>query len=202
MQVYFATEGDGDAVVAQRLLTHAGLGIARSPGGLGGKARLDAKLHAYAQAARSGAIPWLILRDLDRDAPCPGDLVQKLVLDRPSLFVLRVAVRTIESWLLADDEGIASYLAVPRDKVPRQPEQLAWPKVDLVNLARLSRRADVRRDMVPEQGGVRPTGPGYTQRLVTFAREHWDPERARGRSHSLDRCVQALARLKAELSAG
>lgn len=32
MQIYFATEGDGDAAVAQRLLMHAGLEIARSPG--------------------------------------------------------------------------------------------------------------------------------------------------------------------------
>jgi len=48
--------------------------------------------HAYAQGARSGAIPWLILRDLDRDAPCPGNLVQKLVLDRPSLFLCWVQI--------------------------------------------------------------------------------------------------------------
>jgi len=198
--VYFATEGNDDAEVAQRLRTQVGLEIARSPGGLGGKSVLDAKLHAYAQAARSGATPWLILRDLDRDAPCPGELVQKLTPERPSVFMLRVAVRAIESWLLTDDEGIASYLPVPRVKVPPQPEHLVRRQVDLVNLARLSRRTDVRRDMVPSPGAARPTGPGYTQRLVTFAREHWDPERARTRCGSLDRCIHALVRLKADLA--
>jgi hypothetical protein len=193
LQVYFATEGDGDAEVARRLLTHVGLPIARSPGAVGGKPVLDGKLPVYARSAST--IPWLILRDLDRDAPCPGGLVEKLAPGRPPLLVLRVAVRTIESWLLADDEGIAAYLKVPRAKVPREPEDLDWPKVAMVNLARLSQLADVRRDMVPEAGGVRPTGKAYTQRLVTFAREHWHPERARHRSDSLDRCIRALVHL-------
>lgn len=195
MQVFFATEGDDDAAAAQRLLEHVGLTAAPSPGSLRGKPTLDQKVAAYARAARS--IPWFVLRDLDHDATCPGELVEKLVPWRPPLLALRVVVRSIESWFLADDEGIASYLDVPRTKVPRAPEALSHPKTDMVNLARLSREASVRRDMVPDDGGGRPTGKAYTQRLVTFARLHWTPERARRRSASLDRCLKALTALAA-----
>ena len=192
---HFATEGDDDAVVAQRLLTHVGFEIAHSPGALNGKAMLDKKLPTYARSA--GAIPWFILRDMDHDAPCPGQLVEDLIPDRPPLLVLRIAVRAVESWLLADDEGIAEYLQVPRNKVPRQPDQLDHPKLEMVRLARLSSHAAVRRDMVPEEGGGRPTGKAYTQRLVTFARERWDPSHARTRSASIHACLRALERFTA-----
>lgn len=193
MRFHFATEGEDDAAVAQRLLSHVGLAIAHSPGAVNGKIALDKKLPIYARSAN--ALPWLILRDLDHDAACPGELVETLVPSRPPLLVLRIAVRTVESWLLADDESIAEYLRVPRSKVPRQPEQLDHPKLEMVKLARLSSLAAVRRDMLPEEGGGRPTGKAYTQKLVTFAREHWDPERARRRSISVDRCLRALERL-------
>lgn len=128
----------------------------------------------------------------------PGILVQELMPDRPPLMVLRVAVRAIESWLLGDDEGIAGYLRVPLAKVPRDPEKVEQPKVEMVNLARLSSLAAVRRDMVPEAGGVRANGKAYTQRLVSFARDHWSPDRARTRSRSLDACIRALGRVKRE----
>ncbi|HWO17978.1 MAG TPA: hypothetical protein VNO30_04360 [Kofleriaceae bacterium] len=198
MEIYYATEGNDDEAVALRLLAYAGLKAARSPGAVNGKAVLDGKLPTYARTART--IPWLILRDLDHDAPCPGRLIENLIPDCPPLLVLRIAVRAIESWLLADDIGIADYLGVPHVKVPRQPEQLDSPKMEMVNLARYSRLPAVRRDMVPEEGGGRIAGKAYTQRLVTFAREHWNLERARGRSSSLDRSIHALARLQTNVS--
>lgn len=191
---YYATEGDGDAAVACRLLTHVGFDVAPSPGAVGGKRVLDRKLSAYARSAT--ALPWLILRDLDHDGACPSDLVQRLAPNRPPLLVLRIAVRAIESWLLSDDRGIAAYLRVPLAKVPRQPDQLDQPKQEMVRLARFSGLAAVRRDMVPEDGGGRPTGKVYTRRLVSFARDHWDPERARKQSTSLDACIRALVRVR------
>lgn len=197
MLFYFATEGDDDAAVARRLLIHVGFEIAPSPGAVSGKSILDRKLTAYARSAT--ALPWLILRDLDHDETCPGDLVRRLVPNRPPSFVLRIAVRAIESWLLSDDNGIAAYLRVPLAKVPRQPDELDQPKQEMVKLARLSGLAAVRRDMVPEDGSGRPTGKVYTRRLVTFARDHWDPERARERSTSLDACIRALARIRDRL---
>lgn len=95
MEVYFATEGNDDEAIARRLLAHAGLKAGRSPGAVSGKAVLDGKLPTYARTAKT--IPWLILRDLDHDAPCPGRLIENLIPDCPPLLVLRVAVRAIES---------------------------------------------------------------------------------------------------------
>jgi hypothetical protein len=193
--VKIAGEGDHDLAIARRLLGAVGLTVAPSPGALGGKSKLDPRIPFYCQAAARDA--WFVLRDLDRDAPCAGGLVTMLAPHRPERMVLRVPVRSVEAWLLADRTGIARFLRVPEAKIPRQPDQLESPKTELVNVARKSKVAGVRDDIVPREGATRPTGPAYTLRLVEFTTAHWAPERARESSPSLERAMRALERLKA-----
>lgn len=190
MMIYLASEGDDDLAVARRLLRHLGLSEAAGPGALAGKSKLDARLHAYAAGAAQST--WLVLRDLDEDAPCAGELVRELLPHRPPQFHLRIAVRAIEAWLLADPTNLAPYLHVPLAKVPRHPDQLTAPKTELVNLARRSTSRQIVADMVPEEGAGRPTGKAYSARVIAFARDAWDPQAAAKRSPSLARCIRAL----------
>ena len=68
--VYYAVEGETDIPVAERLIRLAGL-APRPTRVAGGKSQLDARIPAL---NRSGvALNWLILRDLDHDAPCASE---------------------------------------------------------------------------------------------------------------------------------
>ena len=113
----------------------------------------------------------------------------------------RVAVRQIEAWLLADSERLARFLSIAIARVPVDPEALDNPKETLVNLARHSRRRDIREDMVPRPRSGRSVGAAYTSRLIEFAETQWRPEIAAERADSLRRCRIRIERLIADIIA-
>lgn len=150
---------------------------------------LDAALPGYCRVAEH--MPWLVLRDLDTEVCAPA-LIERLAPHRPPRMLLRVAVRAIESWFFADPETLAAFLGVAANKVPRDPDAEPWPKRAMVELARRSRRRDVKLDMVPAEGAKRYYGPAYTARMIEYASDHWRPSVARARSKSLARTIAAL----------
>jgi hypothetical protein len=79
--------------------------------------------------------------------------------------------------------------------LPREPDAIADPKATIVDLARHSRRRELREDLVPRPGSGRSTGPIYAGRLAEFAERDWRPNRAAMSSDSLRRCLAALHRL-------
>jgi len=187
-----AVEGPTDEAVARKLVAHVGA----QPGtvhGKQGKPHLRQQIDSYNHAARR--TPWLILVDLDRDADCAPPFVQAW-LPRPAPFLcLRVAVRAVEAWLLADAERLAAFLGVAAGRIVAQPEQLDDPKQAMVDLAGASRRRDILADMVPRAGSGRKVGPAYTSRLIEFVTNHWRPEAAARRAESLARTIRCLSRL-------
>lgn len=187
--VAIATEGNDDLVVARRLVRLAGHIVGAGPGAHDGAAALDAALPGYTKTALH--LPWFVLRDLDQHACAPA-LIAQLAPHRPPRMLLRIAVRSIESWFFADPDTLASFLGVAKSKLPRRPDEDAWPKRTMVNLARSSRSPTIRRDMVPTEGSRRYYGPAYSSRLVEYAENHWRPEIARQRSSSLERAMCAL----------
>jgi len=108
---------------------------------------------------------------------------------------LRLAVRQVEAWLLADRDAIARHFHLRR-QVPDRPELEADPKVVLVNLCRTSRRRDVREGMVPREASGRAIGPEYVALVRDFAANGWDPLRARPNAPSLDRAIRAIERMR------
>jgi hypothetical protein len=105
---------------------------------------------------------------------------------------LHLAVRSVESWLLADAEAFSGYFGVRRSAIPGDPDSLANPKLTFVNLLRASRRRAMREAIVPMPGSSAATGPGYAASLMAFTREHWRPPVAARRSESLHRLRRAL----------
>lgn len=184
-------EGDTDVPVVRRLLQLVGLELG-TVYGLRGKNWVDQRLAAYNSAARHAR--WFVLRDLNRDAPCAPTLIQR-ILPAPAVgMCFRISVRATESWLLADRDRIAQFLSVPTHRIPWNPDLLQHPKMEIVSLARRSRRRDIREDMVPVTGTSARVGPGYTARIMEFAANVWNPQTARRQSLSLARCIAALER--------
>lgn len=187
-----AVEGVTDEVVARRLITLAG----GEPGpvyGKQGKPHLRKRLTGYNHAARHA--PWLVLIDLDRDPTCPPEARAQWLAQPAPYLCLRVVVHAIEAWLMADAEGFASFLGVPVRKLPSIPDAVWNPKDLAINLARSSKRKNIRDDMVPREGSGRPVGPAYPSRLMEFATAHWRPEVAAARSDSLQRAIRCLDEL-------
>jgi hypothetical protein len=186
-----AVEGLMDEAVVRRLIACAG----GHPGpvyGKNGKPALRQKINGYNNAAWHA--PWVVLVDLDSDADCAPVLRCKwLPAPAPGL-CFRVTIRQVEAWLMADAETLATYLGVGRQTIPDQPEALPNAKAEMVNIARRSRRRDIRQDMVPRQGSGRAVGPAYTSRLIEYAERHWRPEVAAQCADSLHRAIDCLRR--------
>lgn len=194
--VNLLVEGLTDEVVLHRLLAHTHL----QPGttyGKNGKAALLEKLPNYNRAAHH--YPWIVVVDLDDDAECAPDYVVAILPQPAPQMCLRVVVRAIEAWLLADAERLAAFLDIPRNRVPTLPEAEADPKATLVRLARLSRSRAIIEDMTPREGSGAKVGPGYAGRLIEFVVGHhphaWRPDVAAERADSLGRCLKALRQL-------
>jgi len=187
-----AAEGPIDEAVLARLVDEAG-GRVGSIYGKNGKANLRRVLGGYNNAARFS--PWLILVDLDQDSECAPPLVAAWLPAPAPMMRLRVAVRGIEAWLLADRERLAAFLRVPAAQLPPDPDAVPDPKRLLVDLARRSRRRDIREDIVPRSGTGRAVGAAYSSRLIEFAATVWRPEVAAGCSDSLRRCRDRIAEL-------
>lgn len=184
-----AVEGATDIPVIRRLLAEAGHALAVAYGGHG-KGPLDSNLVGYNNAARFA--PWFVLRDLDHDGECAPALASGLLPAPAEHMRLRIAVRETESWLLGDAESLAAFLSVKSSRIPTNPDRLDDPKQALVNLARQSRRREIRDDMVPALGTSAVVGPAYGSRIEEFAREHWRPSVAATRSSSLKRTLDRL----------
>ena len=189
-----AVEGIVDEAVARRLIAHGG-GTPGTVYGKQGKTMLRQRMPGYNNAAQR--VPWVVLVDLDRDADCAPPLRAAWLPQPARHLCFRVVVREVEAWLLADAEGIAGFLGIARGKIPAQPERLNDPKQALVNLARGSRRRDIREDLVPRPESGRQLGPAYSSRLIEFASGNWRPEIAAGRADSLRRAIACVKRLTA-----
>lgn len=129
---------------------------------------------------------------------CASKLLNKHLpkAQHESRFFLRIAVRMIESWLLADRISISRFLDVSDSLIPVSPDGEQNPKQTLVNLARKSRNSVIRRDLVPKAGRSAAVGPGYLSTVSQYVEKKWDPIRASAASPSLKKTVDALRAIK------
>jgi hypothetical protein len=186
-----AVEGDLDEAVVSRLFLHAGAVLGRVHGGKG-RGKLEQRLQGYNHAAQNDR--WFVLVDLDRDE-CAAALRREWLPDPNRLMCFRIAVRAVESWLLADREAIASFLGLEISRIPSFPESEPNPKRTLVNLARDSRSSWIRKALVPRASSQADVGPAYSSMMKEYVRDYWRPGTAAECSDSLRRCLARLREL-------
>lgn len=161
--------------------------------GLQGKGYLKKRARELNRSAIS--IPVFLLADQDSPNECPATTIASWLGGPPQAGLLfRFAVLEVESWVLADRGAFADFLGVGEARVPLAPDALLRPKEEIVRVARGSRSAQIREDLVPLAGGTAVVGPAYNAKLTSFVRDRWDPVRAAKTSPSLAR---ALARIQA-----
>jgi hypothetical protein len=162
----------------------------------GGSGYLKKQTPAFNNAAK--ACPFLMLADLDRLA-CPPELIEQW-LGRPKHphFLLRVAVREVESWLLGDALGLARFLGLRTLPSVRTPELLTDPKDQLLRLALNASSREIREALVWEdpKSGRLLQGPDYNGTLAGFVLNKWNLGKARAACQSLNGLFRALQRLE------
>lgn len=191
-------EGETDEPVINALMHAAGWAdhefFVRS---VNGKGVIDRDLKNYWEAAR--VHPYVIFRDLDRDGEgCPvtlrAELVEHTPRESPDLLI-RIVDQCIESWILADRQGVAEFCDRSMASV-KQPASHHKPYLlSMMKEAKL-------KDAVEEQGRELDFGPAYAVHLQRLMTDHWSIERAATESDSLRRALERLTELHNRLGGG
>ena len=164
----------------------------------GGRGNVQRELAAYANLAQT--MPVLVGFDLDQDNCAPG-LISRWQLQYPphENLLVRVAVREVESWVLADRKRFSSFVGSTSDDIDGNPDSLGDPKRTLLDIARACSGDELKRDLVPRNYAQYPRiGPAYNLRMCDFVAKKWRPHVAMGRSDSLTRAITAIAKLGEE----
>lgn len=195
--IHLAVEDDLSEMILRRILRQRAMpylvGAVFKRGGFG---YLRKQTPAFNNMAK--ACPVILLTDLDQ-CPCPPELIAEwLKQPKQPDFLLRVAVREAEAWLLACDEALGGFLAVRRRLSFSTPEELADPKMELLKLAEGSGKRDIREGISRrDTGGNLRQGPAYNSTLSVFVNQVWEPGAAALRCPSLGRVLKALEQLEA-----
>jgi len=194
--LYLAVEDDLSEVVLRRLLRERPVDyVVEAVFKQGGFGYLKKQAPAFNNMAK--ACPVFLLTDLDQ-RPCAPELIADwLKQPRHSEFLLRVAVREVEAWLLACDVPLAEYLSARQLPTFPAPEALDDPKMELLKLAEGSTKRHIREAVTRrDTGGNLRQGPAYNSTLATFVDQFWKPKLAASKCQSLKRAIKALEHLE------
>ena len=195
MIINLIAEGDLEVDVAGRLLDFCG----HSMGNVYGRKGCDyirnkaAVFHHYATDTQG----VLVLTDFrDAKADCVVNALKEYIWDKipnpPKSFLCRFAKNELESWLLADREGMAKFLDVALSKMPRCPEEETLPKKTLAALASGSKKRAIREGISPPPGHGGIVAPGYMTLMRGFVAKYWNIQASMNLAPSLERCVRRL----------
>ncbi|WP_200391590.1 hypothetical protein [Roseibacillus ishigakijimensis] len=195
--VHCAVEDKLSEAILLRCFSECGLTHATtlSRGGFGYLKKIAPALNLSAQG-----MPYVMLTDLD-DGPCAPELIANWMNGqmRHPHFLLRVAVREVEAWLLADTANFSQFLGISANLLPEDCEMLPDPKLELLKAARRSRHRKIREDLVTQEAHGPVQGPDYNGALAKFVAENWDLSEAAGRCPSLQKLMIRLRELEQTL---
>ena len=193
-QLALGTEDELSEAIGKRLLREAGYDQEPAPllrkGGFG---CLRSKMDSWCELALRK--PVLLLTDLDRSA-CPMALREYWIGNQKTTenLVLRIVVREIESWVLADHDALRALIG-NRGSLPPDPDTLPDPKQYLLRLITKQAPRHIREDLVAGKGAIASQGIGYNAHLSDWVRTQWCPARAALRSRSLYRARLRIGEL-------
>ena len=197
--VDFIGEGRSDEVVAAKVISAAGALPGISYGrSTRGKATLDRRVPGLNAGVGFGR-PVLILRDLDHDAPCPAALVAQLLPARHTSCFLRICVRAVEAWLMADRAEYARVCGLPIRAVPSRPEEIDSLKTVILGWVEASRAPRLKRHMDDARRRAVPDWAALGEWHADFATAAWNPVRAAD-SGAAPSLARTLERLRATLN--
>ncbi len=192
--IHLVVEDDLSDAVLRKILRESSNNFAvGSSFGKCGYGYIKQKVHAFNNAAKG--TPFLVLSDLEAEC-APTQAEQWLPVSKHHNLLFRIAVKEIETWLLADRSGFASFLNIRKGLIPENVDGISDPKQFLINLARSSRKRTLRQAIVPIPDRTARVGPDYNGQLSSFVFGAWNIVEAIENSESLRRTVKALNEFK------
>jgi len=163
------------------------------PSVTGGNGRLRSIAQRFIPSAKAG-LCVIIVTDLDT-VPTPNELGKvwfniNCLSELPHAFIFRIAIREIESWIMADRVGFSTYMSFSMSNLPVQVDDIADPKGYLLNLIQRKCNKKWQKDMLPLKS--QHIGLEYNPRLVRFIEESWNVENAMKSSESLFRSINRI----------
>jgi hypothetical protein len=162
----------------------------------GGRGNVQNSIKQLVELAK--IMPVLVGVDLDNEA-CAPTLISSWgdKYGSHDQLMIRVAVREIEAWILADSRRVSELLGAPVNDISTNPEQLLDPKAHLLQLARRHSSDSLKRKLVPRNfnSDYPRVGPEYNLRICEFVVNRWRPDVAENRSPSLKRLMSRLRRV-------
>lgn len=146
----------------------------------------------------------ILLTDLDT-YDCPPSLIKAWFKDSEirNGYLFRVAHEEAESWLMADSKGLASFIGVSIDVIPKpQSTGKVGSRVDeiicpikpslylMTDIVPKSNNSDIKEALTPKEGAKK--GPGYNTILLPFIEKKWNPANAANNSYSLRKTIQRI----------
>jgi hypothetical protein len=169
--INLAVEDDLSEAVLRMMLHKSGRQYAVSSCyGRSGFGYLKSKIIGFNNAAKG--TPFLILTDLDKKECAPLLLQEWLRIPKHHNLLFRKAVRSVESWLLADRSSFASFIGVQKDSIPLSPDDQEDPKRFLIEITVKSRKKELREAITPAKGSTARIGPDYNGTLINFTERY------------------------------
>ncbi|EKD55681.1 MAG: hypothetical protein ACD_59C00075G0002 [uncultured bacterium] len=149
--------------------------------------------------AASKFIPYLVLTDLDA-SPCPLKLISEwLNFPKNYNLIFRIAVKEVESWLIADKNNFSKFMSVSKDLIRienNDVDKMPNPKEFIINLAKRSKNREIKSALIPLSNAK--IGPDYNAVLSKFVCESWDFNEAAKHSKSLLKTIKNIDNFKPE----
>lgn len=136
----------------------------------------------------------LVVLDLDNNNS-PDEYIRDITRNENVIhenLLFSIPVKEIESWILADKQGISSFLDIPEARIDRNPDELMDPKEKIISLARTCRNRVAKDGIPPKPRAISKVGLSYNTLLIDFVNNHWSIERAAVNSPSLNRTLILL----------
>lgn len=193
--INLAVEDDLSEAVLRKIIAYSSpryvVGLCFNRGGFG---YLKKNIRGFNHAAKGNA--FLVLTDLDRTECAPTLIHKWLSVPRHPNLLFRVAVREVESWILASRSDFAKFLGISKKLIPDKADEIGDPKQLLVNLAKRAKSRKLREAIVPRAKSTAKVGPDYNGALIRFVESCWNIEEAVKNSPSLRRAVSSLKKFE------
>ena len=168
----------------------------------GGCGELRKKVEPFLKIAAKNGFATLILTDLDQivDAKALRETWLNN-LNVPERFFLHISVREAESWVLADSQGFSNWALIPKNKIPRVPDEERNIKEKLILIFKKYSNSKFVADILPLASSKNAkVGIGYNARLIEFVDNYWSIDNAILNSTSLKKSVDDLKMMLSKIN--
>lgn len=156
-----------------------------------GSSYIKRKISGFNNAAK--VTPYIVLTDLDKYECAKALIDEWLPHNQHPNLLFRVAVREVETWVMADRSSFAKFLGIGSKLIPQDIDRhVTNPKEFLLELTRRSRKKYIKYAILPGKGSTARVGPNYNDFLISFLHDQWQLEEAINYSDSLKRMVKSL----------